>query len=112
MLESVNLIGTLTALGATHHFIRNIFLYQASFVCWIGMGIGCFLGIGFSLLQQYYGFIQLDETAYFIKTMPIKMYPIQIALVLMGTAIISYLSFLIPTLWIKKIDPTKTIKFD
>ena len=112
MLERVNMIGTLTALGASDGFIRTIFLYQASFICWMGIGIGSIIGISFSLLQQYFGWIQLDETAYFIKTMPIKMYPTQIVLVIIGTALISYISFLIPTLWIKKIDPAKAIKFD
>lgn len=112
MLERVNMIGTLTALGATNHFIRTVFLYQASFICWIGIGIGTVIGVGFSLLQKQFGWIQLDETAYFIKNMPIKMYPAQIGLVIIGTAVISYLSFLIPTLWIKKINPAKAIKFD
>jgi lipoprotein-releasing system permease protein len=112
MLERVNMIGTLTALGASNGFVRSIFLYQASFICWIGIGIGTFIGVGFSLLQKQYGWIQLDETAYFIKTMPIKMYPSQILLVIVGTAVVSYLSFLIPTLWIKKINPAKAIKFD
>jgi lipoprotein-releasing system permease protein len=112
MLERVNMIGTLTALGASNGFVRSIFLYQASFICWIGIGIGTFIGVGFSLLQKQYGWIQLDETAYFIKTMPIKMYPSQIILVIVGTAVVSYLSFLIPTLWIKKINPARAIKFD
>ena len=112
MLERVNMIGTLTALGASNHFVRSIFLYQASFICWIGIGLGTFIGVGFSLLQKQFGWIQLDETAYFIKTMPIKMYPSQILLVIIGTAVVSYLSFLIPTLWIKKINPAKAIKFD
>jgi len=112
MLERVNMIGTLTALGATHSFIRTIFLYQASFICWIGIGIGSIIGIGFSFLQKHFGWIQLDETAYFIKTMPIKMYPMQVVFVILGTAVVSYISFLIPTLWIKKIDPAKAIKFD
>lgn len=112
MLERVNMIGTLTALGASHGFIRTIFLYQASFICWIGIGIGSIIGIGFSFLQKHFGWIQLDETAYFIKTMPIKMYPMQVVFVILGTAVVSYISFLIPTLWIKKIDPAKAIKFD
>jgi lipoprotein-releasing system permease protein len=112
MLERVNMIGTLTALGASNSFVRSIFLYQASFICWIGIGIGTLTGVGFSLLQKQFGWIQLDESAYFIKTMPIKMYPTQILLVIIGTAMVSYLSFLIPTLWIKKINPTKAIKFD
>ena len=112
MLERVNMIGTLTAMGATHGFIRQVFLYQASFICWIGIGIGAIIGIGLSLLQARFGWIQLNEAAYFIKTLPIQMDAVQIIWVLLGTACISYLSFLIPTLWIKKISPAKAIKFD
>ena len=112
MLERVNMIGTLTALGANHNFIRTVFLYQASFICWTGIAIGSIIGVGFSILQLHFGWIQLDETAYFIKTLPVKMVGIQIIYVIFGTAIISYLSFLVPTLWIKKITPAKAIKFD
>ena len=112
MLERVPMIGTLTALGASQNFIRQIFLYQASFICWMGIALGTFLGLGLSLLQKYFGWIQMDESAYFIKTLPIAMDGFQIASVILGTAIICYISFLIPTLWIKKIAPAKAIKFD
>jgi lipoprotein-releasing system permease protein len=112
MLERVNMIGTLASMGASHSFIRKIFLYQASFICWMGIGIGSFLGIGLALLQQKFNFIQLDESAYFIKYLPIHINWMQVLLVIVSTAIISYISFLIPTLWIKKIAPAKAIKFD
>jgi lipoprotein-releasing system permease protein len=112
MLERVNMIGTLTAMGASHSFLRQIFLYQASFICWIGISIGSAIGIGFALLQQKFNLIQLDESAYFIKNLPIHMDWMQVLIVIVSTAIVSYASFLIPTLWIKKIEPAKAIKFD
>jgi lipoprotein-releasing system permease protein len=112
MLERVNMIGTLTAMGASHSFIRQIFLYQASFICWMGIGIGSIIGIGFALFQQKFNLIQLDESAYFIKYLPIHINWLQVLLVIISTAVISYVSFLIPTLWIKKIAPAKAIKFD
>jgi lipoprotein-releasing system permease protein len=112
MLERVTMIGTLTALGASQNLIRKIFLYQASFICWTGILLGALIGLGLSLLQQKLGWIQLDESAYFIKTLPIKMDTIQISSVIIGTAVISYISFLLPTLWIKKISPAKAIQFD
>lgn len=112
MLERVNTIGTLTVMGANHQLIRKVFLYQVSFISWIGIAIGTVVGLGLSLLQQYTGLIQLDEAAYFMKTLPIKIVPLQILFLILGTATISYISFLIPTFWIKKISPAKTIRFD
>jgi lipoprotein-releasing system permease protein len=112
MLERITMIGTLTALGAPQNFIRKIFLFQASFICWTGILVGTIIGLGLSYLQAKTGWIQLDESAYFIKELPIKMDTVQIISVLIGTAIISYVSFLLPTLWIKKISPAKAIQFD
>ena len=112
ILERVHMIGTLSAMGANEQFIRKVFLYQVSFINWMGVAIGSVIGIGLSLLQYYTGWIQLDETAYFMKTLPIKMVPLQIIMVIIGTLIISYISFLIPTIWINKISPAKTIRFD
>ena len=112
MLERVTMIGTLGALGATSGFIRQIFLYQASFICWMGIGLGTLIGLGLCFLQEKFEWIQLDETAYFIKTLPIDFNVTEITSVIIGTAVVCYVSFLIPTLWIKKISPTKAIKFD
>ncbi len=112
ILERVHMIGTLSAMGANEQFIRKVFLYQVSFINWMGIAIGSFIGIGLSLLQYHTGWIQLDETAYFMKTLPIKIVPLQIIMVIIGTLIISYISFLIPTIWINKISPAKTIRFD
>lgn len=112
MLERITMIGTLTALGASQNFIRKIFLFQASFICWTGILLGAIIGLGLSYLQAKTGWIQMDESAYFIKELPIKMDAVQIISVLIGTAIISYISFLVPTLWIKKISPAKAIQFD
>ena len=112
MLERITMIGTLTALGASQNFIRKIFLFQASFICWTGILLGAIIGLGLSYLQVKTGWIQMDESAYFIKELPIKMDAVQIISVLIGTAIISYVSFLLPTLWIKKISPAKAIQFD
>lgn len=112
MLERITMIGTLTALGASQNFIRKIFLFQASFICWTGILLGAIIGLGLSYLQAKTGWIQMDESAYFIKELPIKMDAVQIISVLIGTAIISYVSFLLPTLWIKKISPAKAIQFD
>jgi len=112
MLERIPMIGSFSAMGASHGFIQKIFMYQASFIAWTGILTGCLLGISLSLLQLKFGWIQLDESAYFVKTLPIKIVPLQIIGVMLGTAVISYISFLLPTLWVKRISPASAIRFD
>ncbi len=112
LLERVPMIGSLNAMGATHAMIRKVFLYQASFIACAGIGLGVLIGIGLSILQLKFQWIQLDESAYLIDVLPIQIQPLQVIGVIVGTAILCYLSFLLPTIWIKKISPAKAIRFD
>ena len=112
LLERIPMIGSLNAMGATHAMIQKVFLYQASFIAWIGIGLGVLIGLGLSWLQLKFQWIHLDESAYLINTLPIQIQPLQVVGVIFGTAIICYLSFLLPTIWVKKISPAKAIRFD
>jgi len=112
LLERIPMIGSLNAMGATNTMIQKVFLYQASFIAWIGIGLGVLIGLGLSLLQLKFQWIHLDESAYLIDVLPIQIQPLQVVGVIFGTAIICYLSFLLPTIWIKKISPAKAIRFD
>ena len=112
LLERVPMIGSLNAMGATHAMIRKVFLYQASFIACAGIGLGVLIGLGLSILQLKFHWIKLDESAYLIDVLPIQIQPLQVIGVIFGTAIVCYLSFLLPTIWIKKISPAKAIRFD
>jgi lipoprotein-releasing system permease protein len=112
ILERVPMIGGLTAMGASHQMIRKVFVYQASFITWMGIGFGVLLGLGISLIQLKLQWIHLDESAYLIDVLPILIDPLQVLGVIVGTALLSYLSFLIPTIWIKKMSPSKAVRFD
>jgi lipoprotein-releasing system permease protein len=112
ILERVPMIGGLTAMGASHQMIRKVFMYQASFITWIGIGLGLLLGMGLSFIQMKFQIIHLDEAAYLVDRLPILIKPMQVIGVLVGTAVVSYLSFLLPTLWIKKMSPAKAVRFD
>jgi lipoprotein-releasing system permease protein len=112
LLERIPMIGSLNAMGATHAMIQKVFLYQASIIAWIGITLGVLIGLGLSFLQLKFQWIHLDESAYLIDVLPIQIQPLQVIGVIIGTAIVSYVSFLLPTIWIKKISPAKAIRFD
>ena len=112
LLERVPMVGSLNAMGASHAMIQKVFLYQASFIACAGIGLGVLIGLGLSVLQLKFQWIHLDESAYLIDVLPIQIQPLQVIGVIVGTAIICYVSFLLPTIWIKKISPAKAIRFD
>lgn len=112
LLERIPMIGTLTAMGASQNMIRKVFVYQASFIAWMGIGLGVFIGLGLSFLQLKYQWVRLDESAYLMDSVPIRIQVDQVIGIIIGTAVVSYISFLIPTIWIKKISPAKAVRFD
>lgn len=111
ILERTRMIGILKAIGAGDGVIRKIFLYHATVITAAGIGIGFVAGIGISLLQQYTGFIRLDETSYYVATAPVHIIWWQVLAVCVSTALVCYLSLIIPTWLIKKINPVKAIQF-
>ena len=112
LLERVPMIGSLTAMGASQNMIRKVFMYQASFIAWMGIGLGVIIGLGLSFIQLKFQWIRLDESAYLIDVLPIRIQTNQVLCVILGTALVSYLSFLLPTFWIKKMSPAKAVRFD
>ena len=111
ILERTRMVGVLKALGAGDPLIRRIFLYQASMITLAGISIGFIGGIGICLLQQATGFIRLDESAYYVARAPMQIIWWEVAAVCGGTALVCYLSLMIPTWVIKQIKPVKAIQF-
>jgi lipoprotein-releasing system permease protein len=111
ILERTRMVGILKAMGATDGLIRKIFLYHATVITFSGIGIGFTAGIGICLLQQYTGFIKLDEASYYVSTAPVLIIWWQVLAVCLVTAVVCYLSLIIPTWLIKKISPVKAIQF-
>ena len=111
ILERTRMVGIMKAMGVNDVLIQQIFLYHATVITFAGIGIGLFLGLGICFLQQSTGFIQLDETSYYVATAPVYLIGWQVFLVVLGTAIVCYFSLIIPTWLIKKINPVKAIQF-
>jgi lipoprotein-releasing system permease protein len=111
ILERTRMVGILKALGAQDGLIQKIFLYHASVITFAGIGIGFAGGVGICLLQQYTGFIKLDESSYYVSVAPVYIIWWQVAAVCIATALVCYLSLILPTWLIKKINPVKAIQF-
>lgn len=111
ILERTRMVGLLKALGARDASIIQVFLYYASVIATRGILWGFILGMGIVLLQQYTGFISLDESSYYVKTAPVLIIWWQIIAVCVATFIVSFLVMLLPALLVKKVNPITAIQF-
>jgi lipoprotein-releasing system permease protein len=112
ILEKTNMIGILKAMGAENRLIRNIFLYQASWLTVKGLFWGNVIGIGLALLQQETGMISLDPSSYYLKSVPVNIDILHILLLNTGTMAAIIFMLLIPSQLIARITPVKAIRYD
>ncbi len=91
MLDRVQMIGILKALGANNLTIRKIFSNFAVMIVGKGIILGDIIGLGLCLLQRYASLVKLDPATYYIDTVPIELNWFYILLVNIGVLIISSL---------------------
>ena len=111
ILERVQMIGILKALGSTNSSIRKIFLYNASYLILKGLFWGNIIGLSIIFIQYYFKVITLNPETYYVTTMPVYISLKKIVLLNIGTLIMSLLMLIIPSYIITKIQPSKAIKF-
>ncbi len=111
ILERTKMIGLLKSIGAPDKNIIQIFLYYATVIAGLGILIGFIAGTGISLLQLYTGFIQLDESSYYVSKAPILIIWWQIAAVCAATLFTCFLMLILPALLIRKINPITALQF-
>lgn len=112
ILERVNTIGILKALGATNYQIRGIFITLTERLVIMGMIIGNFIGITLTLLQDKFHLIPLNPDAYYLNYVPIELNWVHILYLNAGVLILSALILVIPSQLVSTISPAKTIKYE
>ena len=74
ILERSRMVGLLKAIGAENITIQKIFLYNGAQIMLRGLFYGNLVGLGFYLLQKYFGIIKLDPSTYFVDIAPLYFY--------------------------------------
>lgn len=112
ILERINMIGVLKAMGARNATIRHTFLWFATFIIGKGMIVGNLMGLGLVLLQQYTGLVKLNAEVYYVSTAPVEVYIPMIVLVNLATLFISILFLLAPSHIVAHIQPAKSMRYE
>ena len=112
ILDRTNMIGILKALGSPNVSIRKIFLYQSGFLIIRGLFWGNIIGIGLCLLQKFTGIMELDQSSYYLNTVPVNLNVLHIIALNLGTALAIVLMLIIPSMIISRISPARAIRFE
>ncbi len=112
ILDRVNMIGILKALGANNVSIRKIFLLFSAFLIGKGMLWGNVVALVFCGLQYYFRVFKLDPATYYVDAVPIEL-NIWIWLLLnICSFIVSVLMLVGPSYLISRIHPARSVRFE
>lgn len=112
ILDRTKMIGLLIAMGAQHINIRKIFIYQSGFLILRGMLWGNLIGLGICAMQYFFKIVKLEQSSYFINSVPINFSILHIFLLNAGTLTAILLMLIIPSLIIAKINPDVTLRYN
>ncbi len=112
ILDGIQLIGTLKALGADNGFVRRVFLWQAALLIGKGVLYGNAIAFILASIQFKFHWIPLESATYYVSYVPIA-FPWGWILALNGLTIgVSLLILLLPSMIITKISPAKVMHFE
>lgn len=111
IVERSNMIGMLKAMGSTNKQVQRIFVFMAARLIGKGLLIGNTVGLLICITQYYFGWIKLDEEAYFLTQVPIYLNAIDVLWINAGAFVLCVLIMLLPAQFVSKVTPVKAIRF-
>jgi lipoprotein-releasing system permease protein len=111
VMEKTKDIAILKSMGATRRSIMQIFMLEGIIIGAIGTAIGLALGFFLTGLLQRYEFIKLPSDVYYISTLPVKIEPMDVAVIAGATMLICFLATLYPSWQASRLEPVEAIRY-
>ena len=112
MLDRIQMIGLLKALGCSNLIIRRVFTNFAVLMVGKGVIIGDVIGIVLCYLQKMFSILKLNPSTYYIDSVPIDINWLYVLLVNVGVIAIASVVILGSSFIVKIKEPAKAIKWD
>lgn len=112
VLDKVNTLGLLRALGAPNRKIGRVFQYISMRLVLKGILLGNIIGLGFILIQSKWNIISLNSEMYFLNKVPVSFDLFSILVLNLSVIIASWIVLYIPARIATKLSPAKTLRFD
>jgi len=112
VMEKTKDIGILLAMGATPRHIRRVFFLQGAMIGLIGTAAGTALGLLWCFLANSFQLIHVPVDIYQISFVPFRLRPVDLALIIGTSLLISFVSTLFPAHRAAKVDPVQALKYE
>lgn len=112
ILDNIQFIGTMKAMGASNKLLRKVFLYEAEFLILKGLLWGNIVGISLCLLQHFLHIVPLDSATYYINYVPAAITIGPWVSLNIITLILIMLILLGPSAIVSRISPAKVMHFE
>ena len=112
LFENISTIGILKSLGMSDAGIARTFLRASSSLVLKGMLAGNVFAFLFCAIQGTTHFITLDPDNYFISYVPVYMEPVKILAADAAAYLLIMLLLLLPSMFISRVDPAKTVRMN
>lgn len=110
LFENISTIGILKSLGMTDSAIARVFLRASSVIVLKGMLAGNALAILFCVIQGTTHLIPLDPSNYFIPYVPVHLEIWKILAADAAAYLLIMLLLLLPSMFISRVDPARTVR--
>jgi lipoprotein-releasing system permease protein len=109
VLEKKREIAVLKAMGSTDFSLLRVFLYQGAFIGIVGTGLG--LGLGYLTCRGLVSYqFPLDPGVYFISRLPVRMQPLEFALVGAFAILVCLCATVWPALYASRLRPAEAFR--
>ena len=112
ILDRINTIGLLKAMGAENSLVRAIFIVMAERLVVRGLVIGNIIGLGLLFVQHKWHLIPLDPEAYYLAFVPVEINWWYIVALNVGVAVVSCLMLILPSQMISTLSPARSIRYE
>lgn len=112
VMEKTRDIGVLMAMGATSSHIRKIFFLQGAIIGVVGTTSGLILGLIWCWLANAFKLIKVPVDIYQISYVPFHPKLFDLAMIVLVTLTITFISTLFPSRRAAKVDPVMALKYE